>query len=273
MLSVDWPIILHVGRIERGAADVTESRVSRWCALSRGGFAMLGVFMGRNTTFLPSTDSGLLDWSANLAQKISSDPSAYGLDPEQCDAFALAQAAYASALRIANTPDTRTKISIIRKNQAREFLKDAARLINAIVKSQPNVSDAQKAELLLTVPAKRSKVPPPVDVPLMTVLSVVGRTVRVKLRRREGERRAWPDGVQGAAIFSYAGSALDEDTAVFQFQMNITSKEAEIDFPRTLPPGTNVWLTARYFNRRQELGPASPPIQTILQFSLIPLAA
>lgn len=228
--------------------------------------------MGRNTTFLPSTDAGLLNWSANLSRKILEDPSAYGLDQSQCDAFALAQAEYASALRIANTPDTRTKISIIQKNQARECLKTAARLINAIVKSQPNVSDAQKAELLLTVPTKRSKVPPPVDVPLITVISVIGRTVRVKLRRRDGERRAWPDGVQGAAIFSYAGSEISGDS-VFQFQMNITSKEAEIDFPRTLPPGTNVWLTARYFNRRQELGPACPPIQTILQFSLIPMAA
>lgn len=228
--------------------------------------------MGRNTTFLPSTDAGLRDWSANLSRRILEDPSAYGLDQEQCDAFALAQAEFASVLRIATAPETRTKVSVAEKNAVRETLRNAARLINSIVNGQADVTDSQRMALGLTVPASRSKVPVPADIPLMRVISVIGRTVRVKFLRREGRGRAWPDGVQGAAIFSYAGSEISGDS-VFQFQMNITSKEAEIDFPRTLPPGTNVWLTARYFNRRQELGPACPPIQTILQFSLVPMAA
>lgn len=229
--------------------------------------------MGRNTTFLPSTDAGLRAWSALLSQKITEDPEAYGLDQQQCDSFSVVQAEYASALQIATAPVTRTKVSVAQKNAARESLKNAARLINSIVKGQANVSDAQMLALGFTVPAERSKVPAPVQMPLIQVLSVVGHTVQIKFRRRDGAGRAWPVGVEGASIFSFVGAQPAENISEFRFEMNVTSKIVDVNFPHSLKPGTTVWLTARYYNHRQEYGPACPAIQTNLQGGMIVMAA
>ena len=65
---------------------------------------------------------GLYEFAVILSQKISGDPGAYGLTPEQCAEYASVDADYRAGNVAAVTPDTHTKGKIWGKNDARASL-------------------------------------------------------------------------------------------------------------------------------------------------------
>lgn len=220
-------------------------------------------------TYFPSTDSGMIPWARNMSEKLAVDYAAYGISQQQSDEFTALTEGYAEAYREANVPGIRSSAATAVKNDARESLKTAARLIVSIVRGQKAVTDAQKILLGITVPAPRRRaIPRPEHAPTLYVRSVTGRTVRILLADSQVQgSRAKPPGARAAMIFTAAGEAPPQAGASgWHFHTTTGRRQCDVTFPADLAPGAKVWLTAAWVNSRNQPGPACTAVETHLQF-------
>jgi hypothetical protein len=225
------------------------------------------------TSFIPSTDAGLLAWSLNFASFINASPSAYGLSTVQATAYQALHSAYATALAACD-PTVRSKSTVAVKNAARTDLKKGLKLLVSVINGQTTVTDGQKIELGLNVRAMPSSIPAPALPPGLSVVSVVAWTVRIKLYDKNSSgKRGKPAGVNGASVFSFVGAEPPSDISAWKFEQNTGHTTMDLVFQSTIAPGTKVWLTGFWFNGRKQNGPACAPVSTNLQGGSVSMAA
>lgn len=214
-------------------------------------------------TYLPRKDADLLAWSQNFGAQIATTPEAYGLTLAQEGEFASEQAAYASAYAAANNATTRTTATIQVKNSAKAALIAKIRELVDICQAWPEMTDDKRALLQITI---RDNTPTPVPVPetspVINVLSVSGYNITIKLQDADSSRRARPEYVVGATVFTYVGEAPPADLSDWKFEGNVRKTVVELEMPSSVGPGSKVWITAFWRNNRDESGPATTPIFT-----------
>ena len=72
-------------------------------------------------SYLPQTDGGLRDWSANFsAQLAGMDPTTIGITLDESTAYAALQADYATKYAAAINPDTRGSATVARQERGQE---------------------------------------------------------------------------------------------------------------------------------------------------------
>ena len=170
------------------------------------------------TDFLPSREAELVTWSNNFNTKISAAPTAYGLTAGQAMTYASRHGTFTSAYQTANNPNTRSPSNIVAKNTAKRALIVEARSLARIVQAAPGVTPAQKDELGLTVrDGEGSPIPAPAVAPQIDLVSMVGRTLNIRLHDGDSTRRGKPAGVQGASVFSFVGVTPPVDIASWKF--------------------------------------------------------
>lgn len=215
------------------------------------------------TEFFPTREAEVVTWSTNFKTKITATPTAYGLTAPQATAYGALHDTFVADYQTASNPDTRSPSAIIAKDQALFNLGANARMLARIVQASPAVTNAQKSDLGLTVRHARAPIPAPSSAPDIDVVSVSGNTVRIRLHDAANPtRRGKPAGVAGAAIFSFVGAGAPTDESAWTFEGTATRTTLLIVFPPATPPGARVWFTARWFNPRQENGPAAVPVGT-----------
>lgn len=216
-------------------------------------------------TYLPARDVDLQGFAQNFSTKITATPTAYGLVAAQATAFATLSAAFRTAMNALQDPTTKSPPFVAAKNAAKDALvngPDGIRPLVALVQAHPSITDQQLIDLRLTVrDASPTPVPPPAFAPEIDIFPPVVRTVRIRLHNEQTiARKGKPDGAIGATIFSFVGELPPplDDVAAWKFEMNTGNTIAEIEFPSTVPAGATVWITASWYNRRGEQGPATP---------------
>src|SRR6185437_8441812 len=163
--------------------------------------------------------------------------------------------------------------AVAAKNDARDVLKNSIRSLAYIVQGTTTVTDAQKLELGLTVQAAPSPNPPPSVQPSLDVVSVTGRTVRIRLHDASGDgKRTKPAGVKSAAICSFVGATAPSDPSAYKWEGSTGRSIVDITFPESAAPGTQVWLTAMWMNERQQTGPACEPIGATIAYGMSAVA-
>lgn len=225
-------------------------------------------------SYLPLTDSGLLNWSRNFQAELSllADPTTIGLTAANVTDYAAAQADYETKYSAANAPKSRGGAAVLAKNESKDALVALSRSFAMTITNFQGVTDEQRYDFGLTV---RDSDPSPVPVPSLSpeidLKPPVVRSVEVRLHNEASlERRGKPTGVRGALVFSYVGATppAAADTHLWKFELNTTRTTLELEFPSTVAPGATVWVTACWYNPRGESGPATPPVYTILPGSL-----
>lgn len=225
--------------------------------------------------YIPSREADLLGFAENFSTKITAAPTTYGLTAAQAAAFATLYTNFDDAMRALQDPVTQSPSFVAAKNAAKDALVNGPggiRALAAIVQATPGITDQNLIDLRLTVRDREpSPVPPPEFAPEIDVFPPVVRTVKIRLHNEKTiGRRGKPDGAIGATIFSHVGElppALD-DIAAWKLEMQTGQTTAEIEFPSTVPPGSTVWITAYWYNRRGETSPATPPVNTNLPGTL-----
>lgn len=216
-----------------------------------------------STDFFPKREADVVTWSNNFKTKTTATPAAFGLTAAQATAYGALHDLYVADYQTASNPDTRSPSAIIAKDQSLANLAANARLLARIVQATPTVTNAQKSDLGLTVRHARAPIPAPATAPDIDVVSVSGNTVRIRLHDvANPTRRGKPAGVAGAAVFSFVGTAAPTEESAWNFEGNATRTSVLVVFPPATPPGARVWFTARWFNPRQENGPAATPVGT-----------
>lgn len=216
--------------------------------------------------FLPRREADLLAWAENFAGRIAADAGAYGLTPAQAAAFEARRSAFAAAYAVATTPGSRTRPAVAAKDAARAALEAEARALAAVVRAGPGVSDAQRVGLgLRPRGAGRARIGRPGDRPTVRVAEVVGRRIRVVLSEAGAPGRGKPRGVAGAAVLYHVGESAPTDAAEWSFGLQTTRAEAELAVGPAAEAGARVWVTARWFNPRGELGPWAEAVWACVQ--------
>jgi hypothetical protein len=207
--------------------------------------------------FPPTRESELLSFSANFDTLITATPTAFGLVAGQAVAYNALHTAFESALDAATKPSTRTKPKITAKDVAKEALVDGPgglRELAAIIQAFPGTSDEERENFGLPVrDTEPTPVPAPTIPPVMSIERQLGRSVTVRLRDAENpDRRGKPDGVIGASVFMFVGDDPPANPMNATFLFNTSKNVFDIDFPAEIVSGAKVWLTAFWFNRKQD---------------------
>jgi hypothetical protein len=213
----------------------------------------------RQHDFIPSRENELLAWSRQFDGQINATPANFGLTPAQASAYTALHDAFAAGYANATNPTANSKANIIAKNQAKAALKAYARMLARLVRATPEVTNAQRGQLGLTVPdPDLTPVPVPAEPPLLIVMSTSGRVVRVRLRDKFAPtRRGKPPGIAGAAILSYTGETTSARMSDWTYHGNATRTQFDVNIPSNVRPGSKVWFVAQWYNTRGERGPAS----------------
>lgn len=225
--------------------------------------------------FPPAREADLVTWAGVFGTKISSAPTTYGLTAAQATLYETTRSAFVASYTTANTPLTRSPANIALKDDAKAALIAQIRLLAGIVQSAPGTTNPMRIELGL--PERHlepTPVPPPAYSPLIEVKSVSGRTARIRLiDTANPTRRGRPAGVDGAAVFSHVGAAPAADISGWKFEGNTGRTTVEVTFPSTVAAGATVWLTAFWFNRSKQSGPACDPVSANLPGGSVSMAA
>lgn len=214
-------------------------------------------------TYFPSREAELLTWAMDFNALVTANPADYGLTAEQADPVTTTVAAFAAAYETATNRETRSPVSIETKKEAKAAMFAAVRTAVNIIQAWPDITDTKRAQLGITVPDRTpTPVPVPETSPRLEVVSVTGRQIKLNLRPSTGEGRAKPDGVAGANLFYTVGEDYSQDIETWQFKGGQSKTTVTLTIPDTVPGGAKVWLTAQWFNRRAQTGPACPPVET-----------
>jgi len=228
---------------------------------------------------IPRKDSALVDWSTNADARLNADAAAYGTTEAVASAYRVVHNAFVAAynnLVAARAAGIRSEAltSLMAKGKAE--LLDFARPLYATIKVNAAVSDAAKIELGVKLPvARRTPQPVPDFAPGLTVVSVDGRRVTIRLSDPANPtHRRMPAGTDGAILMSHVGGTPPSDSGAFKYECSTSRTTAVILFPESVVPGTKVYITAAFFNGRKQNGPACAAVGTTINYGgSMPMAA
>jgi len=223
---------------------------------------------------VPTKDSLLAVYAPNFSGIITLSPTTYNVTTAQAAALATATDNFVEAYNAARAEGTRSKSLTATKNTCKIALLSLLRPMYGAIQASATVTNTQKVNLGITIRRTPTPVPAPSTEPQVTVVSVTGRTVKLRLRDAANPHRVGrPVGVASATILSYVGATPPAGIGAWRFEGNVSKTLIDVVFPDTVAPGALVWFTVFWSNRKDEAGPACDPVSTYLQYGSVSMAA
>ena len=218
--------------------------------------------------FLPRADCNFLTFTANFAQKLSVDWELYHVEHAKAMEYFALWEEFARCYRAATEPGTRTVVSVREKNDVRARLKRATRSIATPMRANSAVSDEALERIGLHRPLKaRRTFAEPSAAPKVCLQALGGRRIKVTLRDAERpSSKARPKDISHAIVFTRVGENVPENPNPWRFKMQAGEMDFEIEVEEFAPPGTRVWVSAGWLNRKCKRGPQSEPVSVRLTF-------
>ena len=216
------------------------------------------------TFTFPKRDAELLTFLVNFKDLIGAAPTDYGITTAQAAELASAVLGYQGEL-LACDPAVRNQTAVMSKNAAKRSVMAMAYDLAMAIAAQPAISPPAKLALGIKARATRSRIGPPTVRPGITIASVAGRTVTVRIHdSASSNARGRVRGAVGAQVYTYVGASYPSDPTLWQFGGLATRAAYDVTFADTVAGGTQVWLCAAWVNHRGDAGPSSVPVQTSL---------
>jgi hypothetical protein len=218
--------------------------------------------MSRLKDYLPKREAELVTWSNNYSTRISATPLVFGLSVLQASDFATLNDAWIAAYNTASSDLTNSRAARLAKRDAKRAMIDGVRPLVKINQAFPGLTDAQRADLGITVPAIPAPRPAPTVAPTLLVLSSANHVVKLRLTNVDSPSRAKPKDASIAYIFSHIGPTVPSDVTEWNFQGTTSRGDVSVALNPSTPPGTQVWFTSCWLNARQQPGPMGPAVTT-----------
>jgi hypothetical protein len=215
---------------------------------------------------VPTKDSALAAWSTNANTRIVASPSTFSLSAADATAFTAVFTPFIAAYEAAAAVGARSRSLVAAKDTAKGNLLRVARDVYGTVQASTAVSDANKELLGVVVRRTPAPIPAPSVAPDLDVVSILANVMKKRIHDASTTLRRKPAGVAGANVFSFVGPAAPAEASEWKFEGGTTKAVIDIVFDAELAPGTQVWLTACWFNRKAMTGPACTPIGALIQF-------
>jgi len=200
----------------------------------------------------------------NFTPKLVATPTVFGSTVLAATEFKGLSDDFIARLTTTNDAETRTKAAVTRKNTSKRAVLARLRQLIRVIDAHPGVTDGMRVDLGLHV---RDVVPTPVPAPATRPNVLVDPDGAFRLGDETmTDRRAKPAGVVGAVILTKITEAAVEvppsaDEA--QFALLATRTRSAVPVPASAK-GKTLWVFARWYNLRGELGPVSPPASTVI---------
>lgn len=223
---------------------------------------------------VPMKDSELAVFAPNFAAIVSAASATYNMTATQCTALTAASTGFVTAYNASRVDGMKSKSLTAATRAAKDALIVPLRAYYGSIQSMTTVTDQQKINLGIVVRKAPSPVPAPSSEPQTSIVSVRGRTVRLRFRDADSTaKRGKPANVSTVTILSYVGSAPPADISDWTFEANVSRTLVDVTFPASTAPGAQVWFTAFWSNRKDQSGPACEPIGTYLQPGSVSLSS
>ena len=220
-------------------------------------------------TFLPTSDNGLLTFTANFSTLLVNNYAAYDIAQAVATEYAGTFETYQDALTASTAPETRGNATVLAKNTAKKLLIASTRAIARTIGNDMNITNAQRQALGLTIRKTPSPIPAPAVRPGVDLVSVDGRTVTVRIHNSAVvTKRGKPATILASSIYSFVGANYPSDPTTWTFQGQTTKDTFEIVFPESVAAGSQVWITATWLNAKTETGPLAVPISAFVQYGV-----
>jgi hypothetical protein len=218
---------------------------------------------------ISKTDPGLAAWSTNASTRLTSNFADYNMTAPEAAAYKAIYDLYVAALAAVNTIGARSKALVADKNVKKRDLLKASRVIYKLVQASDTISAEDKTLLNVVIPkTEPTRADRPGFAPILTVEKVNGRLVSVRAQDAQvptSRRRA--AGTIGLMIFSHVGATAPDDVNLYKAEGLSGSVSFDVLFPDEVQPGSQVFITACWFNDRKETSPAAAAVGAVINYT------
>ncbi|MDR3132412.1 MAG: hypothetical protein LBU42_00100 [Prevotellaceae bacterium] len=222
----------------------------------------------RTPDYIPQGDYSFLEWATTLLHVLGQSLERFGVPAEVYERLGLLRDDYFRQFEKANTPGTRTAISVLNKNKARDALKTAVRqAVREYLAYNHAVEDPDRKELGLRVP-KTSRTPAPVAAtyPAGWVDTGMIRCITIHFADQhtsESVTRAKPPGQHGVEIRWVMLDTPPVNLSELTHSAFDTCSPFTLEF-KEYERGKTVYFALCWENTRGKKGPWSPMYKAVI---------
>lgn len=232
--------------------------------------------MPRN--YLPTSEPELVRWVNDFHRNLAADPESFGTTVERVAELNTTRERFVSTYEQAGDKLTRTPVVIEQKSIDKRHLINSVRSLVRVLQANPQLTDAQRRALAITVPDRNPTPVGPLTIsPLLEVLGMSGRTYVLRLGNVNAPTsRRKPAGARQAFIYVFAeinGQTPPANVMDWKLQEAVGRTEATVTLSPMIPAGTKVWFSACWVNSRNEPGPFSEAVTRHVNFDDLAQAA
>jgi hypothetical protein len=213
--------------------------------------------------FIPRPNAKFNDWQGNLTTKVAPRAPALNISLEAVADLQKKKARWETAYAAAEDPATRTKLTVIEKQEARKDYEAALReFVKSYLAYNPAVTDVDREDFEIPV-HKTTRTPAPVadKAPYVTAIAHGPRQVRFDFGTEQGST-AKPAGQHGAEIASVIA-----DTKPTLRQLAHSNFDTHSPLILTFEDeerGKTLWYAVRWENTRGEKGPWGEIVSVVI---------
>lgn len=218
-----------------------------------------------NRDYIPRKDEDFQAWQLNFATNLSPLAARLGIPTEKLTELQDLQGEWADGFHLANQPATRTPLTIVQKNHARDNYEGFLRqLVRQHIANNEETTDDDRVTLGVPIPkTTRTPAPVPATYPDFTVDTSLLRQLTIHFHEHDKKTSAKPAGVHGAEILY---GLLEAPPATLG---ELTRSGFDTHSPFTLSfdeneRGRHVYFCLRWENTRGQKGPWSPIVSAII---------
>jgi hypothetical protein len=211
--------------------------------------------------YIPSSDADFDAWQQNFVDYVIANAAALNMTPAQITSLQGQQTDWGVKFPTSNTKQAEANAAVQGKSDCRSLYQDLIRSLVNIMQSSPDVTDAQRQSLGITVRSNaRTAVGPPTSKPVVTVDTSqrLQHTINF-VDESTPTSRAKPDGVQGCEIWTKVGNPAPGGPSDVHYLALDTRTPYVVAFDAA-DGGKNAYYMLRWISTRGETGPWSATV-------------
>jgi hypothetical protein len=215
--------------------------------------------------YIPRSDVDFNEWINNFMQELNSRVDTLGITDAEFTALDTAHGAWGNAYDIHKRAQTAAATASQQKQAARETFVSAVRPVIARTQMHPNMQDADRNALGITV---RSTERAPAPTPTTRPIAQVDTSQRLRHTisfsdETTPSRRGKPEGVRGCEIWVKIGDPAPVDASEADFLAFDTASPYVSDYSGA-DAGKTAHYMLRWVNTREEKGPWSTTVSATI---------
>jgi hypothetical protein len=211
--------------------------------------------------YMPTEDAEFSLWAQAFANGISSNFSAYMLTSAQAASIQQVVDEFVAALLVSKAESTRTKPTIVAKDNAREICETLCRQYAVLIKENSGISDEDKVAIgVRPINPTRQPVACPDTAPLLNIIESTQGVQELRYAdSATPDSRAKPFGATELQLFRVIGTVESAPLSEAEFYAKVTRNPVKVQFDEA-DDGKIVTYYARWAGPRGDVGPWSVPV-------------